>query len=650
MTRLVLRTTLLACAALGALPAFAQTTDRDVIVVTGTALPAARETIGNAVTILDGEKLTEGGYRTVADALRQVPGLAINRTGALGALTQLRTRGAEGNHTLVLLDGVDLSAATDGEMDLSTLLTGDIDRIEVLRGPQSGLYGSNALAGVVNIITRKDIDGHYLGALAEVGEFDTRQFQASGGIGNGGDYLTAVVDYLTTDGYDVSTINTAVPSPALAGDPEDNEVTQVLARAGKRFTPNLRVGAVGRWVSKESGLDGQAFSGAISGRSFDDPSRSETEQFSLGVDGELTLMDGAWTTIASFARTQTEKAGNSFDFPSGFESPNGDVSARNRWLLQSTFGFGPDSFRSSLTGFAEHKTERFRNTQPFDPSQAPVRTRELNGFGVSYRAAIADQLHLSATARHDDNDAFEDADTWSLAGAWSIPSTAFRLHASYGVGVTNPSFFEQFGFIPSSYTGNPDLKPEESEGWDIGAEFTFSRGRIDVTYFEATLDNEITTLFGGPPLFLSRPVNSAAQSDREGVEVSFEVRPIDALDITGSYTWIDATEPAGRELRRPENQASLDAAWRLMGDRLRLNLGLTYNGEQYDTDFTTFMRTQMDAYTLLRFGAAYRLTDTVELFGRIENLMDEDYEEVIDHRGSPQAVYVGVRFRDGPAK
>lgn len=159
--------------------ASANETDRDIVVITGSATPVEYEKLGQTLTVISGEVIEDQGYSYIADVLRQVPGVAVSQSGSAGSLTQVRTRGSEGNHTLALLDGIDISSPDTGETDFSTLLSGDLARVEVLRGPQSGLYGSNALAGVVNLISRRDVKGHHVGLSAEGGSFNTQQLQAN---------------------------------------------------------------------------------------------------------------------------------------------------------------------------------------------------------------------------------------------------------------------------------------------------------------------------------------------------------------------------------------------------------------------------------------------------------------------------------------
>jgi vitamin B12 transporter len=148
------------------------------------------------------------------------------------------------------------------------------------------------------------------------------------------------------------------------------------------------------------------------------------------------------------------------------------------------------------------------------------------------------------------------------------------------------------------------------------------------------------------PNFQTTPRNSTSDSDRSGWELSVAATPMDGLSLYGAYSQLDATEPAGIEIRRPKEQAALDARWDILGSPLQVNLGVTHVGENSDTDFATFLRTDLDAYTLIRLGASWQVNDEFELYTRIENLTDEAYQEVIGYNAAPQALYIGLRFRD----
>lgn len=642
-------------------PAPAGETDNDLVVITGSATPVEYEKLGQTLTVISGEVIEDQGYTYIADALRQVPGVAVSQSGSAGALTQVRTRGSEGNHTLALLDGIDISSPDTGETDFATLLSGDLARVEVLRGPQSGLYGSNALAGVVNLISRRDVNGHYVGLSAEGGSFNTQQVQGNAGFGNGTDYASIGFHVLRSDGYDISPSTTAQGVPSVGrgsepGDKEGNEVQTLYVRGGGALNDAFRVDGIMRYLKKDSDFDGQAYNDPIPGKTYDDNSSGTHNQLLLGASATLSLLDDKWITKGSVSYLDEERRSKTTSFPFYLPgqvpsaaslavplSSSGADAGRTKFTLESTYEFGGPGFVSYITGFAENKKETYEN--PFNTRHE---SRELTGIGAQYRGEIAEQLYVFATLRHDDNHAFDDADTYSVAASWVVPGIGTRPHASYGTGVTNPTFFEQYGFTPGSYVGNPNLLPEESKGWDIGIEQTLFGGAavVDVTYFKADLEHEIYTAFGPAPTYLSTPANRTTKSDRKGWEVSFALNPITDLGITGSYTNLDATEPAGIEIRRPKDQAALDASWRVGGGPVQLNLGVTHNGKMLDTDFGTFLRTGVDAYTLVRFGASWQVTDTVELYGRVENVTDEDYQEVIGFRGAPQAAYIGIRFRE----
>lgn len=656
------RYALIAASALALAPsALAQTnTQTDTVIVTGVTTPVAEEKVGQSITVIERKLIEDQGYNYVPDVLRQMPGAAVSQMGARGALTQVRVRGAEANHTLVLLDGIDISSPDQNETDFSTLTTGGLERIEFLRGPQSGLYGSNALAGVVNLISRRELDGHYVDASAEVGAFESSDIDASMGFGNGLSFASLSLNHIATEGYDTSPDQTANGVPAVgvgaqAGDKEGSEITTINARAGTVLTDWLRVNGVARYSTADSELDGQAYGFPIAGRTYDDPSRSTHEQVVLGASATIDPWNGAWETIVSVSNVDVERRNWLTDFPFLFGPPvptpaellqvpvytSGTDSSRFTAGVQSTLRFGDENFASFLTGFAEHEKEVYE-----DAVMTRDEERTLNAFGLQYRAELFNQLYLSATARHDDNDAFEDADTWSVSAAWAIPGIGTRLHGSAGTGVTNPTFIEQFGFDPSTFIGNASLVPEEALGWDAGIEQTLFDGALtlDVTYFSAELENEIYTAF--LPGFLTTALNRATDSDRSGWEFTAYADPTDDLSIYASYTQLDASAPAGIEIRRPEQTASLDASWSVLGGPVKLNLGVSYTGDSVDSDFGTGLHTQIDPWTLVRLGAAWEVNDSIELYTRIENLLDEEYEEVIGYLGAPQAAYIGIRFRE----
>jgi vitamin B12 transporter len=226
-------------------------------------------------------------------------------------------------------------------------------------------------------------------------------------------------------------------------------------------------------------------------------------------------------------------------------------------------------------------------------------------------------------------------------------STSTRVHASYGEGITNPTFTELFGFFPDSYIGNPDLKPEESQGWDVGVEQAMFAGRalLDVTWFDTTLDDEIVTVF--LPTFDTTSENQTGESERRGLEVALDARFDERWSLRAAYTWLDATDPNGEEeVRRPRHTGSVNGNFAT--GRWNVNLGALYNGAQEDSEFvnaTPATRVGLDGYTLVNLAISFDVTDNVQLFARGENLLDEDYAEIFSVRSPGIAGYLGARVR-----
>jgi vitamin B12 transporter len=604
-----------------------------LIVVTGTATPVAYEKIGNTVSIIGSEAIEARGSAYLQDVLREVPGVAVSQSGSFGAQTAVRIRGAEGNHVLVLVNGVEVSAIGSGEFDFSSLLASNIERVEVLRGPQSGLYGSNALAGVINVITKGGDAPTFDGAF-EYGSFNSKLGRGGVTLGDRETFVSASAIYRQTDGF----------SSAAIGSEDDGDRNLTLyLRGGARLGDWARLDANLRMVDKETETDGFDFSGGpLQGLAVDDNSFTNSRDWSGGAALSLEPV-GRWETVLSGAY-MTRDAENGF----GTLASSGDDGYRRTVAARTTYGFDTPEFADaahSVTLFLEHEREGYRNTFPTDPSQAARQTRSLFGFGAEYRLDLFDSLFLRGAVRRDDNDDFADTTTFSLAGSWVLGST--RVHSSYGTGVTNPTFFEQFGFIPGSFEGNPDLTPEKARGFDIGIEQLLLDDRllVDVTYFRSDLTDEIVDMFPSVE-------NDLGKSRRRGVEVSARVH-LAGLDVGGSYTYLDAEDPDGTvEVRRPRHQASFDASGRFGPDRRgAFSAGVIYNGERFDNDFRDYFnngfvagKTRLGAYTMVRAAASYRVTDQVELFGRVENAFDETYQETIGYAAAGRGVFGGVRL------
>jgi vitamin B12 transporter len=227
-----------------------------------------------------------------------------------------------------------------------------------------------------------------------------------------------------------------------------------------------------------------------------------------------------------------------------------------------------------------------------------------------------------------------------LSGAWQVDETGTRLHASIGTGFNTPTLFDLFGSVPGIYLGNPNLRPESSLGWDIGAEQTFfDIFKLDATYFNATLNDRLKG-------FASTITNDIGISHRQGIELAATLDLMNGFTVGSTYTYTDARNADGTvAIRRPKHIASLDAAYTFEAIPLRLNASLNFNGEMLDDDLTTKSKTTLPAYSTVNLGLEYKVSDSVDIYGRIENLFDTRYQEVHGYNAPGRAAFVGVKAK-----
>ncbi|MEO1310589.1 MAG: TonB-dependent receptor [Pseudomonadota bacterium] len=611
----------------------------DLVVVTGSRTPIAADELGASISVIDAEALARSGAAFALEALAAVPGLAVVQPGAPGQFAEVRIRGAEANQTLVFVDGIeagDIGGAS--AFSFETLPTFDIERIEVVRGAQSALYGSEAIGGVIAVRTKRGAPGLQLDAEAEAGSFDTRR----GGLGIGGGSERA------SGRISASYYETGGENLALVGSEEDgSEIWSVSARGDATLTEGLSARALARFISTDVQSDPEGFGATTLPNGEPDPlsvlqdadSRSRQDDLYALVGLDWTLFDGAWEHSANFALTDTDNT-----FLSAFGETIID-GRRLKGIYQSSVQYRIGTADAVTTFVVEHEDNEYETAgfSTFD------RSDKQTSFVGEQRLAFSDRVFVNGAARFDANDRFEDALTGraTISALLTDGAVRTRLHSSYGTGIINPTFTELFGFA-NNLAPNPDLEPESSRSFDIGLEASTGAARIDVTYFNATLDDEIVTGVDGGGQLIA--VNQPGESDRQGVEIEADAA-IGLLSIRAGYAWLDATDPDGsEEVRRPEHSASLDAA--LSAGRVTATLGVLYNGERDDDVFGQFVpgvgsqifRVSLEEYLIVRLGAEAEIADGVTAYVRAENLTDEEYEDIFGYRSLGRGLYGGVRI------
>jgi vitamin B12 transporter len=637
----------LACAT-----AQAQPVEIPQIVIYANQAPTEGSKLGSAATVIAGDDLRGKGFTTVADALRTVPGVAVSQSGSRGSITQVRIRGAEANHLLIMIDGVPVNSVDGGDFNFADFAIEDIERIEVIRGPQSGLYGANAHAGVISIVTKsgRGLAKPEASVRLEGGSMNTVAGSASARGSNGPFYGAVSVDHNNTSGYNISRF----------GDERDgSHATTLTGKFGVDLFPNFNIEAAVRYAQRHAQVDGQPFFGPFEGLAADQEfDFNHFSAFNGRIAATWSLFDGAF--VQRFGASRYDEKRHDDDVVFGYFKSDGyrenfDYKAT---LRQSTQFFGGETHTLSLLVDRQKEfltMDSASLTGPFgDPAAAAFwaagAERTRNGLAGEYALDLPFGLTLTSALRRDDNSGFADITTWRETIAQRFPSVGTRLHASIGTGVTNPTFTEQYGFFVGSFIGNPDLKPERSLGWDAGVEQAFFDRRlvVDATYFASEFEDKIVSQsIGGT--FLFTVVNEEGTSPRHGVEVSVKATPADWLALSGTYTYTIAKLADGTpEIRRPKHAASGSATVNLPDARTHLTLNVVYNGSMPDTWFRfPLTPVELNAYTTVGGILSYDLTPTTSVYVRAENIFDANYEEVFSYRAQGFAAYAGMRARFG---
>jgi vitamin B12 transporter len=622
--------------AIVAAAALAQDASRlDEIVVTATRLPTPLEEVASAITVITKADIERHQYQTLDEALAAAPGLAVVRLGPAGTQSAIFTRGTESNHTLVLLDGIEITdpSTADGAFNFSDILLDDVERIEIVRGPHSTLYGSDALGGVINILTRRGAGPVRTNAGFETGT--QRTFIERAGVSGARgrlSYRLSAQHYLT-DGESVTAPRLR---PAGVDDEKDGfENANVSARLG--FTTDfIDIDLIGRFIDTEVELD----------TSPEDPDTEGNSWQRFGrVQASFVLFQGLLDNRLGLAYTDYNRKTTDFA-----DSLSTDFSLATNKGDKIKFDWQGDlhTFTNHVISLGlETEEDKAVSSSAFSNgfvSTTDARVRSDAGF-VQVQSRFGDALSTALAVRADDHERFPTEVTWRVSAAYRVAPWGTRLKAAYGTGFKAPSLQQLFGANSFGgfgiFVGNPNLSPETSDGFDIGFEQDFAnrRMRVGLSYFEITIDDLIA--FNGT-------FTSLVNQDRADI-YGFEGFAALALDpkltLRTDYTYTRSEDGTGLDLlRRPKHKLSLDANWRPR-DAVQFSAGAVFTGRRTDIDAVSFTRIKTSSYAVARLGASYRLGQRWTLVGRIDNVLDKDYQTADGFQGLGRAALAGFRWR-----
>lgn len=609
---------LLALAA--ATPAFAETAEnnRDDIVVTASGVEQSRDEVGQAITILDADTIEKRQTINVVDLLATTPGVRFSRTGGTGSVTGVSLRGAETTQTLVLIDGVkvnDPSGIGDG-YDFGHLLTGNIERIEILRGSNSVVHGSQAIGGVVSLMTATPAEGLAANASAEYGHSDTLNAKAdvsgtagaiSGGIGGA---------YFRTDG---------ISSAAVGTEKDGYKNFAGNARLKVAFSDALSFDLRGYYINAD--LDYDSFFGAPA----DSADVAKLDQY-IGYAGvNLALFDGNFTSRAAVTWMRNER---DYYFVRGTAPDYGYSGTNLHFEYQGVVT--PTSQAKLIFGYEHERPDYdFFGFGSTDSQKADIDSVYALGIVQPFTG-----LSLSGGVRHDDHSQFGGATTFGANANYSPNAGATNVRLSYGEGFKAPSLYQLYDM----FSGNSALRPERSKSYDIGIDQSLADGRalISLTAFLRNTNDQInydnaTFTYG-----------NIDRTRAKGVEATLALKPVDALNVTASYSYIDARDQSGRPAfdgkrlpRRAAHAVSLSADYD-WSFGLSTGATLTLVGDSFDDAANNV---PLDGYALAGIRASFPMGGHFEIYGRVDNLFDADYATAAGYGTYGRAAYGGVRAR-----
>ncbi len=594
---------------------------QDIIVITPTKSPTSLQFVTDNVDVITADEIEEKGFETLSDVLRTRPGIQVTRNGGLGKSTSVYLRGMDPKRTLVLVDGVRYNDPTSlSGAQFEHLLLDDVARIEIVKGPQSGIWGADASAGVINIITKKTQKEGLSATLgAEYGSYNTQKFFLNSGYKQNNFDMALNFERLSTDGFSAK-----VPEGADVDDFEDDGYTNNTydLRAGYNITSSDRVEAFFNYIDADSDFDGYN-SDPVAAANDSESSVKSKEKF-YGVSYRHAMDKDSFKLYANrsdFSREYSKGFTKNFD---GSVDEAGFVADVN----YGTYG-------GALTAGLDYKKFSHENAIDDDFTNQGLFLTNSNTFN----AFSSGKTIFSQSVRYDEFDAFDNRFTYKIGlkhihenikGLWTA--------VNYATGYNVPTLYQLY----DGYYGNKDLKPEKTKGFDITANY---KG-FGVTYFQNTVDDMIDYVITDYTTYAGSYQNISGESTFKGVEVAYDGM-IDSIDLAYgfNYTYLKTEDKDGEELpRRAKDTANLSLDYYGIANT-HLGALVEYVGTRKKSMYDTNPDKDYPSYTLVNLNADYQLNNNLKLYARVDNALDKEYQEITGYATAQRSFYAGFRYK-----
>ena len=605
--------------------------DTNQIVITASRSPETQAESPASVTIIDGEEIQRLGEPLVADLLRLTPSAAVTDIGPAGSLTEVRIRGSEANHTLLFVDGIKINDPASGDAPRFELLNADLaSRIEIVRGPQSALWGSDAIGGVIAVNGLDDAQG--FGASAEGGSFGFSRASASGAVVSGKAEVSGAIGWQRATGID--------SFGAPGGDKDGYDNLSGRLRGTFAISPQVRLGASAIMLTGMSEFDGYD---PVTFEHADTLDNSRDRLAAGRVWADFGNEASAWSGTLSASLLGSSNRNFLADQPL-----NRTSGSRATLGVQLERGFSTGSIRHRLIVAADAERETFHARDTiYGGLTDQDRSRDHDSLTAEWRAT-GPAFTADLAVRHDMFNRFKDVTSLRASVRQEI-GDGFALTASYAEGISQPTFFDLYGFFPGNFLGNPSLRPESSRGFEAGLRYRGRALEASLTAYRQRLYDEIVDVTD-PLTFLQTTVNREGISHRSGIEAEAAFKIADGFRLRATYAFLNATEPDSSgdrqlsELRRPRHSGSIAADGAI--GRWSYGASIAYVGNHLDTsDNFPFAVVRLRSYWLAGARIAYAVRPGIEIYARGSNLFDARYEDSAGYHTEGIGVFAGVRLK-----